>query len=250
MQTVNLDVERNQRAERLAQLKDLSQVFINQKPFFFRDGTSDSIILTHNVLCEPTEREYKFAPGQPKVILDIGANIGAISVLMAILYPDAKIFAFEPVKENFNILLMNIAEYNNIVAFNFALGDRNEKRHILQSSDALNHGGHSFNAQGCNPLALAESVDVKNINEVIEGIGLENIDLIKIDCEGSEAEILMGLDDAKLEKVGMILGEMHSQRDFELLDHLSRLFHLEFKKEMTDINYQFRAIKRQEAKKP
>lgn len=229
--------------------KEFDKVFINKKPFYFRDGTSDSLIVTHNLLAEPSEREYKFEQGSPRVIVDIGANIGAISVLMSILYPDAIIYAFEPSKENYDLLLMNIAEYRNIIAFNIALGDCDEKRKIFQSTDSLNHGGKSFHPNYCN-TTTGEEVDVKNINKTLEKLGITQIDLIKIDCEGSEAEILMGLDYERLSNVGMIVGELHSIRDFELLDHLSSLFSLEFSKRFSEVNYQFRAIKRLLVEKP
>lgn len=215
---------------------------LNGVPFFFRDGTSDSVILKHNVLCDIHEREYKFPPGRPKVIVDIGANIGAISVLMAILYPDATIYSFEPVKENFKLLQMNTQKYPQIKVFNFALGEKNGKLEILTSRDSLNHGGHSFHEFGCDPSAPREEVEVRSVIEVFEELGLKHIDLLKIDCEGAETEILKSLDRIAIEKIGVIVGELHCFRDFELLEYLTPSFHLEFKKDLQDNNYQFRGF--------
>ena len=123
---------------------------INGKPFFFRDGTSDSIILQHNVLCDSYEREYKFPPGNPSTILDIGANIGAISILMSSLYPNAKVYSFEPVKENFKLLQMNTEHYPHIFVHNNAVGSEDGESDILTSSDPVNYGGHSFYSFGCD----------------------------------------------------------------------------------------------------
>jgi len=43
----------------------------------------------------------------PKVIFDVGAHIGAVSVYYALAYPRAKIYAFEPFGENYNLLKLN-----------------------------------------------------------------------------------------------------------------------------------------------
>ncbi len=47
------------------------------------------------------------------IILDIGANIGAFSILANSLFKKAKILAYEPEESNFKIIKKNI-NYNNI----------------------------------------------------------------------------------------------------------------------------------------
>lgn len=217
----------------------LDVIILNDKPFYFRDGTSDSIILASNVLCDPHEREYNF-PSLPKAktILDIGANIGAISVLMANLYPDAIIHSFEPVGENFDILLRNIELYPNIKAHNIGLGSETKDLPIFKSNDSLNFGGSSlYNLQ--ENQELLETVKIININEVLD---FSKIDLIKIDCEGAEFDILTSLDKRILTKTTAIVGELHGYKDFQLLEYLSQYFHLSFEKDLYDKTYQFRAL--------
>lgn len=220
----------------------VTEILLNERPFFFRDGTSDSLILSKNLLCKPEEREYQFMPGQPDVILDIGANIGCISILMSALYPDAKIYSFEPVKDNYDLLIKNIEHYKNIIPFNFAIGSKNESREILSSSDDTNFGGHSFNEQGCDSEKKKELVEVRDINEIINELSIETINLIKIDCEGSEHEILTGMSQENIAKVQLIIGELHSYKDYDLLSYLSTMFHIELNKKFEDVNYQFRAL--------
>ncbi len=47
------------------------------------------------------------------VCLDIGANIGVISITLSYIVKEGKIHAFEPAEENFNFLVQDI-EKNNI----------------------------------------------------------------------------------------------------------------------------------------
>ncbi len=224
-------------------MMEYDKIEIANKSFYFRDGTSDSVIMQHTFFCKPEDREYNFPQGIPKVIFDIGANIGAISVLMANIYPNSIIYSFEPVEANFELLKRNTKKYGNIKIFNYGLGEKSSFFKMLTSKDPLNHGGHSLHDFGCDIEAKSEVVTIKNINEVIEDLGIEFIDLVKIDCEGAETEILKSLN--IINKVGFILGELHCFRDYELLGYLSNYFHLEFKKGFHDANYQFRAIKRE-----
>jgi FkbM family methyltransferase len=52
-----------------------------------------------------------FKPGD--AVIDIGGNIGIISIYLAKKYPFLKIYSFEPVKYNFDNFLRNI-KLNNI----------------------------------------------------------------------------------------------------------------------------------------
>ena len=70
-----------------------------------------------------------------------------------------------------------------------------------------------------------ELVTTVSLEKIFELCETDFIDYLKIDCEGSEYDILLGKD---LSNVGIIVGEIHKHpsKDFdiarqELLDHLS-----------------------------
>ena len=50
----------------------------------------------------------------PKLILDIGANLGATSMFFAINYPKTKILSFEPTDMNFRWLKKNTEIFQNV----------------------------------------------------------------------------------------------------------------------------------------
>ncbi len=77
---------------------------------FYRPGTSDPFVLYQVLLKTGKKAEYYLPPAlQPKVILDIGSNIGALILYFKHQFP-AKIFGFEPHPETFSILRLNVAE--------------------------------------------------------------------------------------------------------------------------------------------
>src|SRR5205814_2046546 len=55
-------------------------------------------------------------------ILDIGANEGQFSLVASALWPQARLYAFEPLPEAFQQLTARLAGVENLTAFNFGLG--------------------------------------------------------------------------------------------------------------------------------
>lgn len=207
-------------------------------PIFFRKGTSDEIIIQVNLGDNP---EYEFpASAEPKVIFDCGANIGVISVLMANIYPDAKIYAFEPEQDNFEILKMNTEKYPNIKIYNFGLGAKSCEQELFMSDDPSNFGGFSLHSLGCNTKDK-RFVQIVDIAQFIKNEGVE-IDMIKIDTEGAEHEILTSMALEQLKKVTYIFGELHGTNDFQTLDYLQHNgFVLAFMKPMRERVFHFYA---------
>ena len=58
-----------------------------------------------------------------KVIFDVGAADGKDSIKYHNLFPNAIIYAFEPLPESYDTLVRNTKEFSRIVTLNFALSD-------------------------------------------------------------------------------------------------------------------------------
>jgi FkbM family methyltransferase len=218
----------------------------NNKKVYYRASTSDMTLIYEILLKSKYKSEY-YLPEKlnPKVIFDIGGNIGITSVYLAKLFPNSLIYTFEPMPENFEILQKNISQYKNIIAFNFGLGSNNGSFKVYLSSDPENYGGISFYP---DPHGNQEdsylSCEVKNINEIINDLEIETIDLIKIDTEGAEYDILSTLKEDILRKTSWITGELHGNQDFELLDYLDSLgFAISLKKQICNRLFMFNAGK-------
>lgn len=203
----------------------------DKPPILYRPGTSDEAII-QSILID--RQEYLFPAGGFQKIFDIGANIGVVSVLLANLYPDAKIHAFEPVKENFDLLLQNTFHYPQIRCHAYGLGKETGMKRIYESAVKENLGGFSteiIHGKG-------QEIEIESVQEFCETVGTP--DLIKIDCEGAEYEILTHLPD--IHNVKWISGELHGIRDYRLLDFLSGSFYLQFSKAFHQKNWHFQAI--------
>jgi len=226
---------------------DLEKYIWNGVEVFYRPGTSDMTLIYEILLKSGYESEY-YIPTyfNPKIILDIGANIGITSVYLSNKFPNAKIFSFEPLFENYKILEKNTEKHKNIQVFNFGLGDNNETIDIFLSDDDENFGGGSFFSEVGGVSDKKVKCDIKNIQDVLLDLKIETIDLIKIDTEGAEFDILTSLDKALIRGVKWITGELHGYKDFELLSYLQNFgFNIGLKKSINNRLFMFHAIDNQ-----
>jgi len=115
---------------------------------------------------------------------------------------------------------------------------------VYLSNNPENYGGVSFYPDpNGNQEESYISCEVKNINEVIKNLGIKSIDLIKIDTEGAEYDILITLKEAILRKADWVVGELHGNRDFELLNYLDSLgFSISVKKQICNRLFMFNAV--------
>jgi FkbM family methyltransferase len=224
----------------------INSIIWNGKEVFYRTSSSDMILIYEILLQSKYKSEY-FFPNElnPKVILDIGGNIGITAIYLACLFPDAKIYTFEPLPDNFEILKKNIQNYNNIEAFNFGLGSKNGSFKVYLSNDPENFGGISFYPDPVgNKSNSFITCEVKNINKVLNTLRIQSIDLIKIDTEGAEYDILMALQKKILKNTSWITGELHGNKDFELLNYLNDFgFSISLNKQIDNRLFMFHAGK-------
>jgi FkbM family methyltransferase len=220
----------------------------NNKNVYYRTSTSDMTLIYEILLQSRYKSEY-FFPNEikPSIIFDIGGNIGITSIYLSSIFPDAKIYTFEPLPENFEILKKNVKYYKNIQAFNIGLGSKNGNFKVYLSDDSENFGGVSLYPDPIgNKMDSYVRCEVKNINNVIKDLNIKKIDLLKIDTEGAEYDILTSIEKKILGDVSWISGELHGNKDFKLLSYLENLgFSIALKKEIDNRLFMFNAGKKE-----
>ena len=209
---------------------------------FYRSGTADPFVLYQILFRSGKKAEYYVPPVlQPKIILDIGSNIGASIIYFHRQFPDANIFGFEPHPDSFRILQKNVAHLPGVKVFNYGLGATHQR--IAVPADEVNFG--AFNTRGRfkdrGYPATPVECEVRRLDDVLRELGIGQIDLIKIDCEGAEADVFSTLPDAILNQCQWIVGEFHDHTGFEVLARLAPHFHSDLKKKMFRSRFRFHA---------
>lgn len=128
------------------------------------------------------------------VVLDIGAQVGLMSVLYA--QKAGKVIAFEPNPAVYEVLEQNATLYNNIVPYNLACSRTEGPEEFHYSDEGFCNGGFATEcAAGIGVTGHVVPLDVYGVN-LLEFLtkyhhsDIENIALIKIDAEGFDKEII------------------------------------------------------------
>ena len=149
----------------------------------FSDSTAGARACYAEVLVTDCYRLFPYAKhNAPRVIADIGANVGMFSRLCTLLFPEADVFAYEPHPAAIPWLHEN-AKDTRIRVIPCAV----QKNQGMQRMSA----GQDSTVGQVGPTG-GFSVQCISAAEVAQGMP---IDLLKMDCEGSEWSIL---EDASL----------------------------------------------------
>jgi FkbM family methyltransferase len=151
-----------------------------------------------------------FAINDGDTVFDIGANVGIFSIFAATQAKNVKVYSFEPLPDNFKLLKENIStnHIGNIVAINKAVSGKSGLRELSISPAGKGGNTLQFNKDTNGDW---EKVQVHTIAmaEFIAQNSIAGIDFLKMDCEGSEYEILLNLPPQIFKKIRKISMEWH-----------------------------------------
>ena len=227
-------------------MKKYIDVFYDNIPFKFVYNSIDSSGLSgiEEIITKNQYDLKKFKNLEGKIFMDIGANIGIATIIMAKLNKKSIIYAYEPFSEAFELLLENITINNitNVKAFNLAVSNKNNKELILNVFNNMSGANSTYsNKKKFNeyynkelaihiiknmPDANSTNTDEKKINEfyhdcttervkcisldeILKNNKINEIYLLKIDCEGAEFDIIYDSILFKNKTIKNIVGEFH-----------------------------------------
>ncbi len=177
------------------------------------------------------ENQYHIPLKNPKVIIDVGANIGTFSILMALRYPNTKILAYEPCPSTFKLLAHN-TKINNIKSITaFCLGVAATKGKINFFVSKASGLGSLFPT---GRFFKKTSIHTDTLNNIFIQHDIKKCDLLKLDCEGAEYEIFFSIPPSLLKKIDNIVLEYH--------DHLTKHNHHQLIKFLRSQGYSVRVV--------
>ena len=163
------------------------------------------------------------------IFLDIGANIGYVSLILAKVFPGSRILSFEPFPQSREYFKLNNLESKNVEIFPIGLSNKAENivfgipEHL---GDDENTGRVSAAVKPGEISSVAQVLvgdDFLNSSEYVD----QPICFMKIDVEGMEDKVLVGLTQTIKKFTPLILIELnwdYCSRDDSIFAQCDKLF--------------------------
>ena len=195
----------------------VAQVFGHQ--FYYQNKGS----ITHLFIEMFGHNAYYFVTKSAKpVIIDIGANVGDSLLYFKQLYPESKIYAFEPNPQALALLRKNVGvnKFNDVEIFDHALGTQEGEIELFDDASGmavLSTTSREFLDQtiGFIPDSkglVSYQVPTRQLSNMPFFKELAQVDLLKMDIEGGELEVIEDVE-PHLHKVRQVIMEFHMMPD-------------------------------------
>lgn len=154
-------------------------------------------------------------------VVDVGAHIGTFAWLIHEMNPNCKIICVEACAENLGALRKNVGDFATIIhaACTYEKGEL--MLHNAYAPNCRSTGGSTIMPAGAGlddaQYHLSPVSNRTTLEQLMWPWCRDYIDILKLDCEGSEFSILENTP--SLRKIGFIVGEYHDRRRW---DHLRR----------------------------
>tara|TARA_Y100001970_G_C14253719_1_gene873606 strand:+ start:2781 stop:3638 length:858 start_codon:yes stop_codon:yes gene_type:complete len=162
--------------------------YYNKTQLFGKKGMTSASNAWYCGLYEYEEMSFLFDYlDRNDLVVDIGANIGAYTILAA--SKGSKVIAVEPIPSSFEILKKNISLNgfsDTVDVFNIAISDKDENLNFSNNLDALNHV--LVNGEKYSDIINIPAV---KLNQILKG---RIPKFIKIDVEGFESKVINGAE--------------------------------------------------------
>ncbi|MDZ7783050.1 MAG: FkbM family methyltransferase [Halioglobus sp.] len=148
---------------------------------------------------------YEAQLDENSLVLDVGAYIGEWASEIAARY-NPRILAFEPDPRNLRQLLPLAENNHRLTAYTYGLGDKTETLPMaLQFLGSTVYADHVTEAN-----QDWADVEIRDIHEVWYSLGLERVDLMKVNIEGAEFPLFERMIETELlDKVDCYLIQFH-----------------------------------------
>jgi len=124
--------------------------------------------------------------------IDVGANIGIVSIFVAINNPRSRVIAVEPFPENYQILHRNIVRSGvmNITPLPFAIAGHADSEYRMIRHPSCTGGATHWSSQLTEGGHMANFASAITLDQLIDRFVPDGPIILKIDTEGSEHVIL------------------------------------------------------------
>lgn len=169
-----------------------------------RNRGADRSAVSEMFILDSYDQSGEFAIRPQDTVIDVGANIGAFTIVAARAASSGRVYAVEPSSANFVLLNENVRlnQLENVKTLNLALS--------ASDGSAVLHFGGECPSLHFESGVETETVATRSLESLLNAEGLSRVDLLKLDCEGAEFDILLNASENALSRVHKIVMEYHN----------------------------------------
>ena len=141
----------------------------------------------------------KLATAGPRLGFDVGANEGQTACELRRIFPEAKIYCFEPHRPAFRTLQQKLGGDPNICLEQVAFGDRKGEATLYENAESVTNSllPNAPEAHASQPAAYAiptgrSTVAITTLDDFCGERAISHLDFLKIDSQGYDLRILQG----------------------------------------------------------
>jgi FkbM family methyltransferase len=184
-------------------------------PFFAREGTVDEGVI-HEVVEGDVYQLDKITLRPNPNIVDVGGHIGSFTKLAAWKWPHGTFFVYEANPRNWEVLDANLQDISNKTSIfhGACVGEIPVNKRIVISKDEADRitGGWGivFTSTAYEESSDSATETIDNFYSLSDLLpALDKVDILKLDCEGSEFSIIGALTKEELYNIDYIVAEVH-----------------------------------------
>lgn len=190
----------------------------DQSGMFYRNeyARQDLAVVNEVITSDGYVTSLRGTKGDGEIVVDIGAHIGCFAKKWHDKNPLARIVCVEACPENIEVLTANVGKFATVIhaACSYEPGEIALLNSVKAGGTAT--GGSVVIPSGsidtpCQHFHWKDSRQLEKVTleSIMELLGVDHIDVLKLDCEGSEFSILENTP--SLDRIGIMFGEYHGQ---------------------------------------
>ena len=142
-------------------------------------------------------------------VIDIGANAGYFSLFAQSKLKNPKIYAFEPMPYAYKFLEKYKDTYPDMDLHIHQKALSNKNGTLILNTETIDNYSTKASIFSTDEQTLQIEVEAITLQSFMQEQGIENIDLMKLDCEGSEYPILYTMPNEILNRISLLCIETH-----------------------------------------
>ena len=153
--------------------------------------------------------ERVWQPKEGDVVLDLGGYVGMFTVKASVAVgATGKVVTVEPSPESYKMMESNCQGLDNVLLVKKAVAAENGKARLYYSGSTIS----LYNSLVIKRKDYIE-VETITVDDLVEELGLDKVDIVKMDVEGATMEVLKGMQKTLEKGTKLVIAAYHLRAD-------------------------------------